>query len=215
MNDVVSTKAVPEIETVVMDDGRSVEFTGKSRVKKDSFFKTEEDGTATVSVRLDFRNGETRTFSLRTGQMYDAGNPQHKTVLRALAHGLEQKLGDSYSGVTDIDDSIETVDQLMERLHKGEWTVAREGASGLAGVSVLCKALVEATGLPVEKVREQLANWDAKTKAALRSSAEIAPIVKRMEAEKAARAAAGGKGKPAIDTAGLLKGLMATAAPQA
>lgn len=196
-----------DVETITMDDGRAVEFTGKSRVKKESFFRTEADGTATVSVRLDFRNGETRTFSLKTGLMFDPGNPSHKTALRSISHGLEQKLGDSYSGVQDIDDSIEIVDQLMERLSKGEWVAAREGASGLAGVSILCKALVEATGLPVDKIREQLSAWDAKTKAALRADPGIAPIVKRLEAEKAARAAAGGKGKPAIDTSALLAGL--------
>jgi hypothetical protein len=205
------TKA-PEVETVTMDDGRVVEFTGKSRAKKESFVKTEADGTHTVSVRIDFRNGETRTFSLPTGKMFGQG-PTEQIVLRSIGHGLEQKLGDSYSGITDIDDAIEVVDQLMTRLGAGDWTAQREGGSGLAGVSILCKALVEATGLPVEKVREQLTAWDAKTKAALRASPEVAPIVKRLEAEKAARAAAGGKGKPAIDTSSLLAGLKASAAP--
>jgi len=198
----------PEVETIVMDDGRSVDFTGKARAKKESFVKVEADGTHTVSTRIDFRNGESRTFSIQTGKAFGQST-QEQLILRLIGHGAEQKLGDAYSGVQDIDDAVEIVDQLMERLGKGEWLAAREGGSGLAGVSILCKALVEATGLPVEKVREQLSAWDAKTKAALRASPEVAPIVKRLEAEKAARAAAGGKGKPAIDTASLLAGLKA------
>lgn len=187
-------KTPVETKTVQMDDGRSVEFTGKKRLDK-----TIAVAEGRVSVRLDFVSGETRTFTV-----------PDSLLLQFAGHGASQKLGDEISDVTDIEDAVEAIDQLMQRLEKGDWYAARETGTGLSGASVLAKALVEVTGQPIAVVRDYMATLDNKTKAALRVSAEVAPIVKRLEDEKAARAAAKGKTVTTIDTASVLAGLRGT-----
>lgn len=182
-------KAETTVETVKMDDERIVEFTGKRRLNKESFV----DAEGNILCRLDFRNGETRTFKL----------PQ-TLVAKAAAHGIEQKLGDEMSGIEDLEDAIQAVDELMERLGKGEWNAKREGGTGFAGASILARALVEATGKTIEEVKAFMSGLTNGQKLALRGDETLAPIVKRLEAEKAARAT---KGKPAVDTGSLLAGL--------
>lgn len=192
-------KTPTEIRTITMLDGRTVDFPGKRRLQKSS--KVEADGTLTV--RLDFENGETRLLKLR----------QDMLATYAL-HGAEQKLGDEISGIDDLDDCVEAIDQLMVRLDQGDWTKAREaGASGMAGASILARALVAVSGQPIAVVREYLSKLDAKTKTALRASAEVAPAIKKLEDEKAARAAARGKSVGAtVDVSAALAGLKSAGA---
>ena len=55
----VAVKVAKEVESVKMSDGRTVDFVGKRKLLKDTII----DGS-NVSVRLDFRNGETRLFDI-------------------------------------------------------------------------------------------------------------------------------------------------------
>jgi hypothetical protein len=166
-----TAKAKPEVTTVTMSDGRAVEFTGKRKMQKDSF--VDEQGN--IAVRIDFRNGATRTFQL----------PQ-PLIAKFAAHGAEQKLGDETAGLEDIDDAVLAVDELIERLNRGEWTVARE-SSGLAGTSVLARALVEHTGKTMEQIKAFLSDKTQAQKVALRNNPRIKPVIDRIEAEKASK----------------------------
>lgn len=188
-------KAIPE--TITLLDGRARDFTEKKRLHKESVTNGDK-----LQVRLDFRNGETRLFTLRPDM-----------VAKFALHGAEQKLGDEISNVDSIDDAVEAIDQLMQRLDAGDWTKEREGGSGLAGASVLTKAMVVVTGSTVEQVRAYLATLDNKVKVALRNSAELSPTIKQIEAEIAARRAAAGKSTPAIDVAAVLAGVKLPPAP--
>jgi len=182
--------------SITMLDGTVVEFPGKRRLQKSSIAAA--DGT--LKVRLDFENGEVRILTLRPDMI----------ALYAL-HGAEQKLGDEISGVDDIDDCVETIDQLMGRLDAGDWRKETTGSgSGMAGASILARALVAVTGQSIAVVRGYLSGLDGKTKTALRVSAEVAPTIKVLEDEKAARAAARGvKVGPKVDVAAALAGLAA------
>lgn len=160
-------------ESVKLTDGRVVDFPGKRQLIKTS--KANDDGS--LQVTLDFRNGETRLFTI----------PPAMTAQFAL-HGAEQKLGDEIAGVKDIDDAVLAVDELIDRLYNGEWGVKRE-ASGIAGTSVLVRALVEVTGKTVEQVKAFLAGKTHAEKMALRVSAKVKPVVDRIEAEKATKKA--------------------------
>lgn len=175
-------KAPTEYTLVKMDDGREVEFAGKRQLLKSSGIS--EDGV--VTVRMDFRNGETRTFTIPDG-----------LLLQFAAHGAEQKLGDETAGLSDIDDMILAIDTLTDRLNKGEWGVKRE-VSGLAGASVLAKALVEHTGKAAPVIREFLAGKSQAEKVALRNNPAIQPIIARLEAGKKK------KEKTVVDTDALL-----------
>lgn len=163
------TKASKQPETVKMSDGREVEFVGKRKLLKESLFN--EDGTL-QGVRLDFRNGETRLFRIPQNLFY-----------RFAAHGAEQKLGDETAGIDDVDDQVLEVDELIARLNNGEWNIKREGG-GMAGTSVLLKALVEFTGKTAEQIKEFLKDKSQAQKLALRAHPEIKAIITRLENEK-------------------------------
>ncbi len=187
------TKSTPQVESVKMTDGRVVDFPGKRKLQKESFVTA--DGQ--VQVRLDFRNGETRLFTIP---------PQ--LLAKFAAHGAEQKLGDEMAGLkgadgkeADIDDAVLAIDELIDRLYNGEWNQRKE-SNGLAGTSVLIRALVELYGgqKSVEQVKAFLKDKSQAEKLALRQSARVKPIVERLEAEKAAK---GSK----VDADALLAGL--------
>lgn len=169
----MSTKTETQVETVTMTDGRVVDFAGKRKLLKES--SVSADGK--VQVRLDFRNGETRLFTL-----------PDNLLAKFAAHGAEQKLGDEIAGLNDVEDCVLAVDELIDRLYNGEWSVKRE-ANGMAGTSVLVRALVEHTGKSLEQIKQFLSGKSQAEKVALRNNPKIKPIVERIEAEKASKKA--------------------------
>lgn len=177
-------KQETQITTVTMLNGDVVDFPGKRRIIKTT--NIEADGT--INIRLDFVNGETRHFTV----------PQ-ALLAKFAAHGAEQKLGDETAGLTDIDDCVIAIDDLTERLNKGEWNIKRE-SGGMAGASVLAKALIEHTGKTPEQIKQFLSTKTQAEKQALRANAKIRPIVERIEAEKAAKKSNGA----GVDTEALL-----------
>lgn len=162
------------IETVTMEDSRVVEFAGKRKLLKTASI---DEASGTVAVQLDFRNGATRLFTI-------PGN----LLLRFAAHGAEQKLGDEIAGLEDVEDCVLAIDDLIDRLYNGDWNVKREGGSGMAGASVLLRALVEYTGKSPEAIKEFLSQKSQAEKVALRNNPKVKPIVDRIEAEKEAKA---------------------------
>lgn len=137
---VAKPKAERVEEVVKMTDGRSVTFVNKKRMIKESFIEGDK-----VSVRLDFRNGETRTFIIPAS-----------LIQKFAAHGAEQKLGDETAGTEKVDDMVIEVDDLIERLSKGEWGTVRTAGDSFAGASVVIRALVEVTKKPVQTIKDFL-----------------------------------------------------------
>ena len=168
----MATKQETQIETVTMEDSRVVEFAGKRKLLKTSTITPE----GAVSVRMDFRNGQTRTFTLPASMLS-----------KFAAHGAEQKLGDEIAGLDDTDDCVLAVDELIDRLYNGEWGVKRE-ANGMAGTSILARALCELTGKTRDQIKAFLAGKTQGEKVALRNSGKVKPIVERLESEKVSKA---------------------------
>jgi hypothetical protein len=203
-----SPKPTAVFETVDMEDGRKVAFAGAAEAPKRRKLLKEivfgEDGA--VGVRLDFRNGRTLTSWIPS---VTVSGTETQIKDYAAGHGWSQKLGDETAGETEIDDMVLAVEELDERLQKGEWAQAREGG-GMAGTSILLKALVElkskqtgeAPEVVLPKMKEWLKGKKQDEKLAMRNHASIKPIVDRLEAEKAS------KGKP-IDTNSLLEEALA------
>lgn len=183
-------KQEPTLKVVKMDDGREVDFVGKRKVQKTPI----ETLDGKPAVRLDFINGEVRIFVLPDSLMQ-----------KFATHGAEQKLGDELAGVEDVEDCVIAIDSLMDRLSEGKWTATRE-SSGMAGTSILAKALVEHSGKPADTIRAFLATKSQAEKIALRGNSSIRPIVERLEAEKAARSKAGAGSS--VDTESLLEQLV-------
>lgn len=162
-------KGETQYTTVTMDDGRVVDFAGKRKMIKDTLFN--EDGS--VAVRMDFVNGESRTFKLPA-----------ELMLKFAGHGAEQKLGDEIAGVQDVEDCVLAIDELTERLNKGEWGVTRVAGNSIAGTSILARALVEHSGKGMDAIKAFLKDKSQAQKIALRNNPAISVIVARLEADK-------------------------------
>lgn len=161
-------KTQTQYEAVKMTDGRVVDFPGTKKMLKDSTIAGD-----VVTTRLDFRNGETRSFSIQAAML-----------TKFAAHGAEQKLGDAISGVVDVDDCVQTIDELIVQLNDGKWSSRAEGGSSAAGASVLAKALAEHSGKTMEEIKTFLAGKTPAEKTALRNTAALRPIIARLEEEK-------------------------------
>ena len=176
-------------ELVTMADGRIVTFTPKRKVVKESFIANDAaTGEVSVQVRLDFRNGETRLFTIPAALLH-----------KFAAHGAEQKLGDAMSGLASVEDGVMAVDELIDRLYQGEWNASR-AASEFAGASVLVRALAELKSQPIDKVREFVKTKSQTKRTALKNVPAVKAIIERIESEKIAKA--GG-----VNTDELLAGL--------
>jgi len=185
-------KAVKKTEytEVVMQDGTKFSFAGARKVDKDYTVNAEE---GTVEVTLRFRNGAVRKLS--------STQLDKPTLLTAIGHGLLQKIGDEWSGTTDVEDIVLTADEILARLTKGEWSVAREAGDSMAGASLVIRAICEATGKDVAAVKAFL---DGKLEAAKAKGEKLSrqelynsfrnpasktgAIIKRLEEEKLAKA---------------------------
>ena len=183
-------------EMVKMTDGRSVEFVGKRKLLKETIITGDK-----VAVRLDFRNGETRTMTCPAS-----------LVLKAAGHGLEQKLGDETAGTEKVEDMVLEVEELIKQLLAGDWTTARE-SGGFSGARVVLRAICEVTGKTDDEVKAFLQGKLDKAKAAgqalsrkalydsFRSpTSKTGPVIQRLEREAAA-------GKASINADDALKEL--------
>lgn len=130
---VKAKRTPPEVFKIAMLDGRTVEFTG-TRKKLDKEVVIDE-AAGTVAVRFDFRNGESRTFVV----------PQ-ALILQAAGHGVSQKVGDETAGEDKVEDMVLAVDDMLDRLTRGEWTKARGEGDGFSGASIVIRALCNVTG---------------------------------------------------------------------
>lgn len=168
--------------SVTMQDGTTQEFGERTKV-----IKTSEVTEQGLLVRFGFNTGAIKTFLLeRSSPLLD----------QAALHGLNQKFGDSFAGLDDTDDMLEAFDKVAETLQKGEWA-NRRVSDGLAGSSVLAKALVKHTGQPIEKVKAILSGMSAAEKVALRRDPAVAAVIAEIEAAKTKKASA-------VDTSALL-----------
>ncbi|MDE2097551.1 MAG: hypothetical protein KGL39_09920 [Patescibacteria group bacterium] len=180
-------KAPTEIETVQMNDGRSVDFPGKRKLQKEVII---EEGNS-AAVRFDFRNGETRLFKVPSAMLY-----------QFAAHGASQKIGDEASGDEDVEDMVLHIDNLIERLNSGDWAIRRAAGESFAGASVVIKAICEASGKSLGEVKaflqrkldEAEASGQKLTRASLYASfrnpnSKVGQIIERLERDKKAKAA--------------------------
>ena len=124
---------------------------------------------------------------------------------QAIAYGAAAKIGGLTAREQTLDELKAEVEALVERWQDGEWAERSEGG---AGTSIIMKALMEARGKTAKEVGAFLETKTMKEKVAMKSLPMLAPIVARLEAEEAARAAkrAEAKGTKAPDES-LLTGL--------
>jgi hypothetical protein len=184
---VAPSKKDPVINAVHMDDGRTVDFVGQKKL-----IKTALIGEDSIQIRLDWVNGESRLFTLSPEMM-----------VKYAVFGAGEKISNEMAGIKESDDCVIAVDELIERLNKGEWAIGRSN-TGIAGTSSLIRALVEHTGKPVEAIKAFVQTKNFQEKAALREHPHVKVIIDRLEASKKKKAPAA-----PIDTDALLGELAA------
>jgi len=196
-----AAKSKTEVVAVLMTDGRTVNFAGKRKVNKETVLdesKIVVDGdvmqlsAGAVSIRMDFRNGDTRLI------------PLPLTLLAKFAgHGGEQKFGDELASPADKplseEDMVIAIDDLNAEIQQGKWGKGRaSGGGGVSGASIVVQAIVEATGKSFEVVKaflqKKLDTTEGLTRKALYDSFRVAGtktgiIIKRIEDEKLAKTA--------------------------
>lgn len=169
-------RAPAEVTKVVLSDGRTAEFSGKKRMDKEVLAGSEGQ----VGLRLDFRNGETRTFWL-----------SQALYTQAAGHGLSQKVGDETAGDEKVEDMVIHVDEILERLGKDEWYKARGDGDSFSGASLVILALMEVSGKTQAEIKASLTEIMEKrglTRAELfkgfrKPGTKTAAIIKRLEEE--------------------------------
>jgi hypothetical protein len=145
-------------------------------------------------LALTFADGTTRTVEVPPAVRE-----------QAIAYGALSKIGGLTSKEQTLDELKAEVEALVERWSDGEWAERSEGGQG---TSIIQKALMEARGKSANEVAEFLKTKTMAQKVEMKSLPMLAPIVARLEAEEAAKAAqrAAAKGKAAPDES-LLEGL--------
>ena len=195
------SKSKTEYTAVTTTDGRVVQFAGKRKVNKETLVDeskivVEGDvaqfGAGAVSIRMDFRNGDTRTIPLPLS-----------LLARFAGHGAEQKFGDELATSADKplseEDMVLAIDDLNALIQSGKWGAGRAtGGGGVSGASTVVLAIMEATGKDQATVKAYLQKKldadSALTRRALYDSFRVAGtktgvIIKRMEEAKLAKTA--------------------------
>lgn len=169
---------------VTLTDGRVVEFPGNRQIQKEIIVTADS-----VSVRFDFRNGDTRTYTCPA-----------TLLLQAAGHGLSQKIGDAAASEKDVDDALLAIEKVGDRIAQGEWNaVARQAGDSFSGASLVIKALTLETGKSVSEIKDFLEKkleagkeaglTRAKLYAAFRNPAtKVGQRIAQLQAEKDAKA---------------------------
>ena len=203
MNDEVKVpKKTTEYQEVTMTDGRKVNFAGKRKVVKEtvldeSLIVVEGDvmqvQAGAVSIRMDFRNGETRLMPLPLS-----------LLARFAGHGAEQKFGDELATTADKplteEDMVLAIDDLNAQIQSGKWGAGRasSGGGGVSGASIVVQAICQATGKDLATVKaylqKKLDSDEGLTRRALYDSFRVAGtktgiIIKALEEAKLAKTA--------------------------
>ena len=196
-----AAKSKTEYETITMSDKREVQFAGKRKVLKETLIDASRisvDATGAmfaegaVGIRMDFRNGDTRTIMLPLSLLAEFA-----------AHGASQKFGDELAtSATDPmteEDMVIAIDDLNSVIQSGNWGRSRASSGGsVAGAGIVVAALAEATGKGVDVIKaymqKKLDETPGLTRRALYDSFRVAgtrtgEIIARMENAKRAKAA--------------------------
>lgn len=143
----------------------------------------------TGDVRFEFANGNTLTINV---------NAVPEAIRNhALAHGLLQKIGDSYAGAESVEEAFEAANDTLDTIKGGEWKAARAGVG--AGGGDLIKALAAATGRTEDECKVVIANADADLRKQIRKQPQVAAELAKIQAAKLLAKAA----KVSDDTSGV------------
>jgi hypothetical protein len=170
-------KAARQKVEVTMANGRVVSFSEGTKAQKELI----TEGDAVVGVRFDFVHGDSRELKL--------SDLPAALIAHAAAHGLAQKLGDSYaSKKVGPEDAVQAIDKIIEALKNGDWSIrSADVGESMAGIGVLTVDCAQVYSVTIEQAKDTLKGFSTKEKAAMRAQPEIAAAIQKIEAERLAK----------------------------
>lgn len=164
-----------------------------ARFEKASKAYNEEAG----EVRFEFANGNALVLRL---------TDVPETIRNhALAHGLLQKIGDSYAGAETVEEAFEAASETLDTIKNGDWKAARAGVG--AGGGDLIKALMAVTGNSEEACKKVVADADADLRKSMRKHPGVVAELAKMQAARLLAKAAKQSGETSdVDLAGMFTG---------
>jgi hypothetical protein len=136
------------------------------------------------SKSFDLENMTVTISTAKRAETFPIEGMPRTIVDSLILHGLTQKLADkcaSSAGSLSEDEKWEAMLTVHASLRAGQWSLKGESAG-----SMLFRALVELAGPTADKdaIRAKLDAWTPAEKRAVAASGRVAPIIRRLEAER-------------------------------
>ncbi len=127
------------------------------------------------SVTFTFEDKAGTTYEIKLADFSD-------TIVQALAvHGISQKLGDSYSGITSVSEAIEKFEDTIANLKAGNFNVRASGS----GNQLLAEAVARIKGLEVEEASKLLKDLDEEAIGKLKKHSTVKQTIVIIKGERA------------------------------
>jgi len=133
-----------------------------------------------IAKKLVDESSITFIFADETSETIELEFFSEAIINRAALHGFSQKLGDSYSGITEVAEAKLAMHGVLAALKAGDWN-RKGGSTGGKWV----EALARATGETIERTLEA---WDKMTdevKAATKKHPDLIKVLREIELERA------------------------------
>lgn len=115
-----------------------------------------------------------------TTQLFELSSLSGEMVTQLAIHGLSQKLGDSYSGITNVSEAMDTVAEVWKNLVAGNFNVRSSGTGGM-----LAEAVARIRGITVEVAREMIESLDEEKLETLKKNQRVKDTLTVIRAERA------------------------------
>lgn len=135
-----------------------------------------------IATKTKLVNGVSFKFADKkeTELAFDLKQLTPAIVLQLAIHGLSQKLGDSYSGLTNVTEAIETVTEVWGNLVNGNFNVRSSGNGGM-----LAEAIARIKGISVEAAKEVIDALDEDKLETLKKNQRVKDTMTVIKAERA------------------------------
>lgn len=108
-----------------------------------------------------------------------------KEIVEQLAvHGLAQKLGDSYSGITSVSEAQDAAERVLGNLRKGVFNAS--GGSGSGG-GMVAEAVARIKNISIEMAQAGIDKLDDEQFESLKKNQKVKDMVKIIQGERAAK----------------------------
>lgn len=132
-----------------------------------------------TTVTFDFKNPAESSVKVVLDDLPE------EIIAHAAAHGISQKLGDSYASADNPQDAFERFTKVLEELQQGNWSAPRQSGGGGARSVLVVEALARIAGKSLEEAQTVWDGLDDEKKKAVRAAADVKVAIAEIKAERA------------------------------